>query len=495
MRLVHLGDSKQSDGIGLVDTRHQRLPRGRGRLHRARRQIGGGCRGGAVSAHQTLGRLPVAGDRLLPAGSQSRFGRREPRRRQPQRPRQSLSQARLYRLAPAERALAVEQAAQPQTARRHCGRGLGALPGRPFSGAIDYVEHHLAHLASAFYPSPFRDAVVASVDGFGDFASAAWGCGSGTALSLDGRVLFPHSLGIFYQAMTQYLGFPHYGDEYKLMGLAAYGDSSCRKEVERLVSLRRDGAFALDLKYFRHQSEDVAYEWQGGEPVCGPLFSQGLVEALGPPRRPNSPIADRHRNLAWATQSVYEDAFFHLLNSLQRRYGHSAVALAGGCAYNSVANGKIRDRTGFRQCYLQSAAGDAGGAIGAAYAVWHRSGARTAPMTHAFWGPSFTDNDIGALLSDRRAAIAAEGCSVRRVEDEKDLVDATARAIADGLVVGWFQGRMEWGPRALGNRSILGDPRRADMKDILNLKIKRREFFPPLRPFGPARGRRRLVRA
>jgi carbamoyltransferase len=360
---------------------------------------------------------------------------------------------------------------------------LRALSGRPFSGAIDYIEHHLAHLASAFYPSPFREATVVSVDGFGDFASAAWGCGSGTKLSLDGRVLFPHSLGIFYQAMTQYLGFPHYGDEYKLMGLAAYGDASCRDEVKRLLSLRDDGSFALDLKFFRHQSEDIAYEWHGGEPVCGPLFSQALVDALGPPRSPDSPLTDRHRNLARATQAAYEDAFFHLLNTLQRRFRHTAVALAGGCAYNSVANGKIRDRTGFTQCYLQSAAGDAGGAIGAAYAVWHRAGARTAPMTHAYWGPSFTETEIGALLADRRAAIEAEHCSVRHLDDEKELVEITARAIADGLVVGWFQGRMEWGPRALGNRSILGDPRRADMKNILNLKIKRRESF---RPFAPS---------
>jgi carbamoyltransferase len=360
---------------------------------------------------------------------------------------------------------------------------LCALSGRPFAGAIDYIEHHLAHLASAFYPSPFREATVVSVDGFGDFASAAWGCGSGTKLSLDGRVLFPHSLGIFYQAMTQYLGFPHYGDEYKLMGLAAYGDASCREEVERLLSLRDDGSFALDLKFFRHQSEDIAYEWHGGEPVCGPLFSQVLVDALGPPRDPDSPLTDRHRNLAFATQAAYEDAFFHLLNTLQRRFRHTAVALAGGCAYNSVANGKIRGRTAFTQCYLQSAAGDAGGAIGAAYAVWHRAGARTAPMTHAYWGPSFTDTEIGALLADRRAAIEAEHCSVRHLDDEKELVEITARAVADGLVVGWFQGRMEWGPRALGNRSILGDPRRADMKNILNLKIKRRESF---RPFAPS---------
>jgi carbamoyltransferase len=360
---------------------------------------------------------------------------------------------------------------------------LGAIAGRPFAGAIAHVEHHLAHLASAFYPSPFREAAVVSVDGFGDFASAAWGCGTDTALSLDGRILFPHSLGIFYQAMTQYLGFPQYGDEYKLMGLAAYGDASCRDEVQKLVALRDDGTFSLDLKYFRHQKENIAYEWDGCEPVCAPLFSQALVDALGPPRNPDAPIAERHRHLAWATQAVYEDAFFHVLNAVQRRYGHTALALAGGCAYNSVANGKIHDRTAFKQCYLQSAAGDAGGAIGAAYAVWHRRGARSPEMTHAYWGPSFTDTEVGAVLADRRAAIEADGCSVYQIAAEQELVATTARAIADGLVVGWFQGRMEWGPRALGNRSILGDPRRVDMKDILNSKIKRRESF---RPFAPS---------
>jgi carbamoyltransferase len=360
---------------------------------------------------------------------------------------------------------------------------LGALPGRRFAGTIDYVEHHFAHLASAFYPSPFAEAAVVSVDGFGDFASAAWGSGRGTTLSLDGRVLFPHSLGVFYQAMTQYLGFPHYGDEYKLMGLAAYGDASCRHEAAKLLSLRDDGGFALDLKYFRHHRDDIAYEWHGGEPSCGQLFSQVLVEEFGPPRDPDAPIEARHRNLAFATQAVYEDAFFHLLAALQSRYGHGAIALAGGCAYNSVANGKIKDRTAFRQIYLQSAAGDAGGAIGAALAVWHRTGGRAAPMTHAFWGPSFTDAEHAALLEARRIAIDAEGCTVHRIDDEKELVEAAAEAVASGLVVGWFQGRMEWGPRALGNRSILGDPRRADMKDILNLKIKRRESF---RPFAPS---------
>jgi carbamoyltransferase len=360
---------------------------------------------------------------------------------------------------------------------------LRALPGRPFAGTIEHVEHHLAHLASAFYPSPFREAAVVSVDGFGDFASAAWGCGHETSLSLDGRVLFPHSLGIFYQAMTQYLGFPNYGDEYKLMGLAAYGDPSLRHDVEKLLALRDDGSFALNLQYFRHHKDDIAYEWHGGEPVCGPLFSQALIDTLGPARHPDAPIEDRHRNLAFATQAVYEEGFFNLLNTLQRRNGNTAVALAGGCAYNSVANGKIKDRTRFTKCYLQAAAGDAGGAIGAAYAVWHRSGSRTSEMTHAYWGPAFSNAELAALLTDHHAAIRAEGCTVQKLDDPQDLVETTARAIAEGLVVGWFQGRMEWGPRALGNRSILGDPRRPDMKNILNLKIKRRESF---RPFAPS---------
>jgi carbamoyltransferase len=360
---------------------------------------------------------------------------------------------------------------------------LRALPGRPFAGTIEHVEHHLAHLASAFYPSPFREAAVVSVDGFGDFASAAWGCGHETALSLDGRVLFPHSLGIFYQAMTQYLGFPNYGDEYKLMGLAAYGNPSLRHDVEKLLALRDDGSFALNLQYFRHHKDDIAYEWHGGEPVCGPLFSQALVDALGPARHPDAPIEDRHGNLAFATQAVYEESFFHLLNTLQRRNGSTAVALAGGCAYNSVANGKIKDRTRFTKCYLQAAAGDAGGAIGAAYVVWHQSGSRASEMTHAFWGPSFSNAELAALLTDHHAAIRAEGYTVQRLDDPQELVETTARAIAEGLVVGWFRGRMEWGPRALGHRSILGDPRRADMKNILNLKIKRRESF---RPFAPS---------
>ena len=368
-------------------------------------------------------------------------------------------------------------------------RGIGeelarGFPQARFRGRIEPVEHHFAHLASAFFVSPFPDAVAVSVDGFGDFASAAWGAGNGTALSLDGRVLFPHSLGIFYQAMTQYLGFPHYGDEYKLMGLAAYGKPSLIEAVRPLVSLVAGGAFELDLRFFRHHREPVAYEWNGGEPVCGELFSEELEHALGPRRAPDEPLTDRHRDLAFATQAVFEEALFHLLNSLATRYQSDALVLAGGCAYNSVANGKIYQRTRFKRCYLQSAAGDAGGAIGAAYAVWHRTGGRRCqPMTHAYWGPGYGDDALAACVEAQRAELAAQDCNIRQVGSDAELTETVAQAIAAGQVVGWFQGRMEWGPRALGNRSILGDPRRADMKDILNLKIKRRESF---RPFAPS---------
>jgi carbamoyltransferase len=359
-----------------------------------------------------------------------------------------------------------------------------AFPGQRLRGAFHHIEHHLAHLASAFYVSPFEAAVVVSVDGFGDFTSAAWGIGRDAAIAIEGRVHFPRSLGIFYQALTQYLGFPHYGDEYKVMGLAPYGAPTAIETMRRIVALKPGGAFALDLAFFRHHHERLDYRWDAGSPAFGDLFSPTLEKLLGPRRRPDDPLEDRHRDIAWAVQAVYEEAFFHLLGALQRRSGLTDLALAGGCAMNSVANGKVRRRTAFRRVYVQAAAGDAGGAIGAAYAVWHRlGGARSFVMDHAYWGPQFAERDIAALLAANAAALAQAGCAVETIPDEAELYRRAAAAIADGKVVGWFQGRMEWGPRALGNRSIVADPRRADIKAILNAKIKRRESF---RPFAPS---------
>ncbi len=359
-----------------------------------------------------------------------------------------------------------------------------AFPDQTFRGRIEAVEHHRAHLSSAFHVSPFAEAAVVSVDGFGDFASAAWGLGKGSDITVVGNVTFPHSLGVFYQAITQHLGFPHYGDEYKVMGLAPYGEPAFLREMRRIVNLEIDGSFRLNLDYFRHHNEKIAYQWDDGIPHVGDLFSPKLEELLGPRRGKDEPLGKRHHDLARSAQAMYEEAFFHLLNALHRRFPTEAVCIAGGCGNNSVANGKVRRMTPFKRVYVQSAAGDAGGAVGAAFAVHHQDGGRRGfVMDHAYWGPGFGPDAMAALVADNRAAIEEAGCSVESITDEAALCQRTAQAVSEGKVIGWFQGRMEWGPRALGARSIIGDPRRADMKDILNAKIKRRESF---RPFAPS---------
>jgi carbamoyltransferase len=358
------------------------------------------------------------------------------------------------------------------------------FPGAKFKGRLHGVEHHLAHLSSAFHVSPFADAVTVSVDGFGDFASAAWGVGSGSEIRIDGRVHFPHSLGVFYQAVTQHLGFPHYGDEYKVMGLAPYGNPAFLDQMRRLVHSSGDGGFALDLRYFRHHTDGVAHQWDDGSPEFGDLFSAEFEALLGPRRTSDAPLDQRHMDLARSAQAIYEEAFFHLIERAHARHGLTDIALAGGCANNSVANGRIRRRTPFRRVYVHAAPGDAGGAIGAAFAVWHKlGGARGFVMDHAFWGPQFGEAELAALVAVRGEEIVEAGCVIETFGDEAALCAQTAAAVADGQVVGWFQGRMEWGPRALGARSIVCDPRRADMKTILNAKIKRRESF---RPFAPS---------
>jgi carbamoyltransferase len=359
------------------------------------------------------------------------------------------------------------------------------FPDQRFGGRAHQVEHHLAHLASCFYVSPFEDAVALSVDGFGDFASAAWGFGQGSGLQVDERVYFPHSLGLFYQALTQYLGFPHYGDEYKVMGLAPYGRPMFMDQMREIVKLEADGGFRLELGYFRHHRERIDYEWSSGSPEVGTLYSPELEALLGSARAKDAALEQHHRDIAHSVQAMYEEAFFHLLEHLHARYGSDRLTLAGGCGMNSVANGKVYRRSPFRKLYVQAAAGDAGGAIGAALVVSQQEsgGRRPAAMDHAFWGPSFSDVAIGALLDAHAAELADACCRRERFFEEQTLCRRTAEAVADGKVVGWFQGRMEWGPRALGNRSIVCDPRRADMKDILNRKIKRRESF---RPFAPS---------
>jgi carbamoyltransferase len=359
-----------------------------------------------------------------------------------------------------------------------------AFPGETLRASFHPVEHHLAHLSSAFHVSPFKEAAIVSVDGFGDFTSAAWGVGRGDVIAVTGRIHFPHSLGIFYQALTQYLGFPHYGDEYKVMGLAPYGSPSRLDAMREIVKLTSAGKFELDLRYFRHHRERVAFSWDAGTPEFGDLFSSTLEQLLGPRRRPDEPLEDRHRDIASSVQAMYEQAFFGLLDVQQAGLGLTDLTLAGGCAMNSVANGKVRRMTPFRRVYVQAAAGDAGGAIGAAYAVWHELGGyRRFVMDHAYWGPGYDREEISVLLAAERQNLERGGCRLDEIADDAELCRRTAAAIEDGRIVGWFQGRMEWGPRALGNRSILCDPRRGDIRAILNAKIKRRESF---RPFAPS---------
>jgi carbamoyltransferase len=349
---------------------------------------------------------------------------------------------------------------------------------------LHHVEHHRAHLASAAFVSPFEEAAVLSIDGFGDFVSAMWGVARGNHIEVLGEVGFPHSLGIFYTAMTQYLGFPEYGDEYKVMGLAPYGSPSMLAAMREIVEVK-DGRFALDTGFFTHHTSGLDMVWTAGSPVIGRIYSEKLVERLGPPRGAAEPIEQRHKDLAASMQAMFEEAYFALAGSLFEKSRLPRLCLAGGCGYNSVANGKVFEGTPFRDLYVQAAAGDAGGAVGAAYWLWNQTLARPRSfvMDHAYWGPEYDRDAVAASVSARRSDLDAAACSVQEVADGRALCATTAAAIADGQVVGWFQGRMEWGPRALGNRSIIGDPRRADMKDILNLKIKRRESF---RPFAPS---------
>jgi carbamoyltransferase len=361
-----------------------------------------------------------------------------------------------------------------------------AFPSERMRAQVHHIEHHLAHLASSYLCSPFKEAVNVSVDGMGDFASAAWGMGRGQSVSVDDRVYFPHSLGIYYTAMTQWLGFPHYGDEYKVMGLAPYGEPKHLEAMRQIVKVKPDGTFELDLRFFRHHRENVPYSWDNGSPEVGTLYSPALEELLGPARKSDEPLDQRHKDIARSTQAMYEEAFFALLEMAHSKYGCDALTLSGGCGMNSVANGKVRSRSRFKHCYIQSAAGDAGGAIGAAMVVAQQLDGASAPRhycKHAYWGPEFTEQEYAALLDTESVRLKNANCTITRFDSGDELCRETAQAISDGRVVGWFQGRLEWGPRALGNRSILGDPRRADMKEILNAKIKRRESF---RPFAPS---------
>jgi carbamoyltransferase len=339
------------------------------------------------------------------------------------------------------------------------------------------VEHHRAHLASSFFVSEFERAALLSIDGFGDFLSTMWAVGEGNSISLLGQVEYPHSAGILYTATTQFLGFPHYGDEGKVMGLAPYGEPRYMEEFRDIIRTEEGGRFRLNLDFFRHQAEGVEMTWDEGSPRIGTIFSEEYERAFGPPRETGAPLSERERNIAASLQLRLEEVCFHVLRHLHDRTGLTDLGLSGGVAYNSVMNGKILLNTPFRRIFVQPAAGDSGTAVGVCYQIYNGllGRARSGLMPGAALGPEFSDREIRGEL--QRSGLRYESYT------DREVTRRAARDIARGEVVGWFQGRMEFGPRALGNRSIVVDPRRVEMKNILNERIKRRE---PFRPFAPS---------
>ena len=395
------------------------------------------------------------------------------------------------------------------------------------------IEHHRAHLASSFYVSPFDRAALLSIDGFGDFVSTMWAVGEGNSIKVLDQVEYPHSTGILYTATTQFLGFPHYGDEGKVMGLAPYGRPRYIEEFRDIIRTENRGQFRLNLDYFRHHAEGVEMTWDQGSPLIGQIYSESFARVFGPPRAPSAPLTEREQDIAASLQLRLEEVGFHVLNHLYDETGLTDLGLSGGVAYNSVMNGKILLHTPFRRMFVQPAAGDSGTALGVCYEIFSsissgatqsvglrcdeipeesathatqtnslrygvkqsvrlRSDAREISKTNAlnaatqtnslryvmqgsYTGPEFESAEI-------RAELDASNLQYESYTDD-DVTKRAAQDIADGLVVGWFQGRMEFGPRALGNRSIIVDPRRLEMKDILNDRIKKREAF---RPFAPS---------
>jgi carbamoyltransferase len=339
------------------------------------------------------------------------------------------------------------------------------------------IEHHRAHLASSFYVSPFERAALLSIDGFGDFISTMWAIGEGNSINLLDQVEYPHSTGIVYTATTQFIGFPHYGDEGKVMGLAPYGRPRYIEEFRDIIRTEERGQFRLNLDYFRHHAEGVDMTWDQGSPIIGRIFSDEFVQTFGPARERGGALTEREQDIAASLQLRLEEVGFHVLNHLHEQTGLTDLGLSGGVAYNSVMNGKILLNTPFRRVYVQPAAGDSGTALGVCYEIHNGilKRERGEVMLGAYTGPEFSNDEI-------RRELESSGLVFETLSDEV-VTKRAAQDIADGLVVGWFQGRMEFGPRALGNRSIVVDPRRANMKDILNDRIKKRE---PFRPFAPS---------
>lgn len=351
------------------------------------------------------------------------------------------------------------------------------LPADQLKAEVKYIEHHRSHMASAFMVSPFEEAAILSIDGMGDFTSTMRGIGRGNQMEVIDSVTYPHSIGIFYTTFTQFLGFPHYGDEYKVMGLSPYGKPTMMDKLEDVLLLKTNGLFELNPRYFQHFKDGVTMSWDGGAPVIGPIYTDYLIQQFGPARKKGEPLADFHKNLAASVQHMCEKAIFYMAEDLYQKSGLTALCIAGGVAQNSVANGKLIEETSFERLFVPPAGHDAGTSVGSALYFYHQElkRPRSAFRHEAYTGARFGNEEIENLLK-------ARGIAYDKHSDE-ELYELVSDCLLNAGVVGWYQGRAEFGPRALGNRSIIVDPRRKDAKDLLNAKIKKRESF---RPFAPS---------
>lgn len=353
---------------------------------------------------------------------------------------------------------------------------LSGINAEEIKQKIHQVEHHRSHLASAFFASPFNEAAILSIDGSGDFSTTMFAIGKGTQIEVIDSIDFPHSIGIYYTAFTQLLGFPHYGDEYKVMGLAPYGEAKYVDKLRKVIKWKEDGLFELDLSYFRSATKGfVGYE--NNIPIIPSLFGEKMETEFGAARKKEEELTQYHKDLAASVQRFTEETIYHILKGLHKRTGLTKVCIAGGVAQNSVANGKLTRNTPFTEIYIPSAGHDAGISMGAAQYVNHHvlDHARVAPIYSAYTGARFSNDEIEAILK-------AKNIKYTKYSDD-ELYDKVTDRLINAGVIGWFSGRAEFGPRALGARSILADPRRNDAKDLLNAKIKRRESF---RPFAPS---------
>ncbi|MEO6490239.1 MAG: carbamoyltransferase C-terminal domain-containing protein [Ferruginibacter sp.] len=354
---------------------------------------------------------------------------------------------------------------------------ISGLDEKNFAGKIKNVEHHRSHLASAFFASGYDEAACLSIDGSGDFSTTMAGIGKRNKISIIASVDFPHSIGIFYTAFTQLLGFPHYGDEYKIMGMAPYGEPRYTDQLHDVVRLTPNGLFNLNLQYFRKGTSGVISYGEDHIPIVSPMYNDHMIRKFGKPRAMDEALTQYHKDLAASVQKMTELTIFHLLNHLHKITGSENVCIAGGVAQNSVANGKITSNTPFKNVYIPSAGHDAGISMGAGLYVQHQQlqMPREPAIRSAYTGGHFSNASIIEMLQSK-------GIGYTQLSDE-ELYHTVTDCIIEGGVVGWFNGRAEFGPRALGGRSIIADPRRIDAKEILNLKVKRRESF---RPFAPS---------